>query len=239
MRAERIIATNTACGGLSGEISLALRSGHRVPIGIWDLLQWAFQREFASLDFDEVVREVGAAPGVGMEWVMMERAKLGCRVDGGGRSDPHPDADVVASALSAMPVAYGGRPMAVWIAGLARAGRVPDWMLDATPRLFPRDTHINRHGEHARTADAAHLGEAGWPNWQRRNRKGVIVKEVVPYCPVVWRPTPDRVAAARRDYLAWWGALLELQTNLRSGAPLTCFDVTCDMPPMKPWQKNS
>lgn len=213
-------------------------AGRKVGVAIRDLLEWAFQREFAQLDFGRISSLGGhPLPGFGMEFVLIEQARLGCRVAGGGHSDPHPDADVVAAALAALPEAYGGRPMAVRIAELARVGQVPDWMADGTPRLYPVATHTNRHGTHAKTADAAELGVAGWPHWKRRNRKNVLVEEVVPYCPTIWRPTPDKIAAARRAYLAWWGALLELRTNLQIGAPLTAFVVTDAMPPMRPWEK--
>lgn len=212
--------------------------GRKVAISILDLVQWAFQRELASLDFDEVGRETGATPGFGMEFVLIEQARLGCRVDGGGRSDPHPDADVVASALAALPEARGGRRMAVWIAELARAGAVPDWMGGAVPRLYPRATHINRHGESARTADAAELGSDGWPHWRRRNRRGVLVEEAVLYCPATWRPTAATIAAARRGYLAWWAALHELRANLAGTATLSAFEVDGRMPEMTPWAKK-
>ena len=39
-----------------------------------------------ALDFDELASAAGERPGVSMEWVMMQRANLGCAIDGGGRS---------------------------------------------------------------------------------------------------------------------------------------------------------
>jgi len=215
------------------------KPGHKAEVAIWDLLCWAFQREFASVDFGRITSLGGQPmPGYGMEFVLLEQARLGCRVDGGGHSDPHPDADVVAAALSALPEVCGGRPMAVQIAELARAGQVPDWMGDATPRLVPVEMHTNRHGCHAKTADAAVLGSVGWPHWKRRNRKNVVVEEVVTYCPTIWRPSAAQIAAARRGYQLWWGALLELRINLQIGAPLSAFEVTDAMPPMTPWAKG-
>ncbi|MGQ3486103.1 hypothetical protein [Roseovarius pacificus] len=208
-------------------------------VGIRELLEWAFQRELASLDFDEITTVGGGAPpGIGMEYIMMERAKLGCRVDGGGRSDPHPDAEIVASALAALPERVGGRRMAIWIAELARAGREPDWYQNETPRYGPAEWHINPHGARAVRRDAAELGQTGWPPVKRRNRKGVIVTDPVYYCPVTVSPNPSQIAAARRAYLSWWGALLELRDTFRLYTDLSAHVVTDEMPPLSPWRKN-
>ena len=215
-----------------------LRRGKVRLVSIRGLLEWAFQRELASLDFNEVQSSSGWLPSsVSMEYRMMEQAKLGCRVDGGGRSDPHPDADIVVSALAALPQALGGRRTAMWIAELARAGREPDWMPDARPRLVPGDTHTNRHGTFARTEDAAGLGAAGWPRQPRRNRKGVVVYDRVLFCPARWYPTGSQIAAARRAYLQWWSVLLELRNTFQIHNNLSAHVVTDDMPVMSPWKK--
>lgn len=209
--------------------------GRKVAISIWDLLQWAFQRELAGLDFDEVGSETGSVVNFGMEYVLIERARLGCHVDGGGRSDPHPDADVVASALAALPVAYGGRAMAVHIAQLARAGTVPDWMPDARPRCVPVKWRQTSNGP--RAAQAA--GDI-WRFTARMGRYAGKPRETATMCcPVTYTPTAAKIAAARRGWLDWWGALHELRVNLSVGASLTSFEVTKAMPPMTPWQKTS
>lgn len=207
-------------------------------ISILDLLEWAFRRECAQLDFDR--HGLGA---VGWGYVsstaaIIQHEQLGCRVDGGGRSDPHPDADVVASAVSVLPESVGGRGMAIRIAELARAGAVPDCMLGAAPRIVPVDTHTNQFGFMAKTEDAARLGCEGWPSQPRRNRKGVIVHDPVKFCPVMIRPSVSQIARVRRDYLDWWGALLELREGFRVYGGLSAYHVTDQMPPMTPWKKN-
>lgn len=206
------------------------RPGCKIEIGIWELLQWAFQRELASLDFDEVGRETGAHRSFGMEYLLIERARLGCQVDGGGRSDPHPDADVVASALAALPPAYGGRPMAMHIAELARAGRVPDWGAHVRPRCAPVGWKRSKHGVFAEREYWTGLGR--WP----ANRLG---RDHGYACRITFEGTARQVAAMRRNYLGWWGALLELRENLRALNSLTAFCVVEAMPPMKPWEKSS
>jgi hypothetical protein len=206
-------------------------------ISILDLLEWAFRRECAQLDFDR-----HGASAVGWGYVsstaaIIQHEQLGCRVDGGGRSDPHPDADVVASALSVLPEARGGRPMAIRIAELARAGAVPDWMPGAAPKVVPVAVNVNQFGVIAKTEDASGLGVHGWPAQPRRNRKGVVVHDAVKYCPVLVRPTAAQISRARRSYLDWWGALLELREGFRLYGGLSAFQVTDAMPPMTPWKK--
>ncbi|WP_298494530.1 hypothetical protein [uncultured Maritimibacter sp.] len=212
------------------------RPGVRVEAAIWPLLMWAFQRECARLEFAEIERITGARPGYGTEYVMIERARLGCRVDGGGRSEPHPDADVVAAAVAALPVVHGGRSMAIHIAEAARAGMLPDAMVGAVPRCHPAGKRQHGAGRPSKVADAAELGDEGWPHQSRVNRRGVQVVEPVQFCPVVWSPTPAQIGAARRGYLAFWGALSEIRDNLRIGRALSCFCVTLAMPPQTPWK---
>ena len=171
------------------------RAGKR-DISIRGLIEWAFQREMASLDFDEVARETGARQGFGMEWVMIERARLGCRVDGGGRSYPHPDADLVAAALAVLPEACGGRRMAITIAELARSGAAPDWCADAVPRCEPLDWRVSKNGRFAHREFCRSVG-LRWP------ADAVDGRNYGFWCPVVYSGTASEIAAARRHYLLW------------------------------------
>jgi len=209
----------------------AVRAGRKVQISIKELLAWAFQRELASLDFNEVSTEAGQRPGVGIEWIMMQQAKLGVTIDGGGRSDPHSDADIVASALASLPENHGGRRMAIWIAELARAGREPDWMPDARPACTPVEWKRCKHGTFA--AREFYTGPGRWPS-------PVLTGEKDGYaCPVTYTDTVADVARAHRAYLGWRSALHELAHNLRTGDPLTGFAVTLELPPVAPWQNRS
>lgn len=208
------------------------RRGVVQEVGIWPLLQWAFHRECARLDFGSVEWSVS----VGLEWVMMQRAQLGCHVDGGGRSDPHPDADVVAGAVAALPVSHGGPSMATYIANAARAGQMPDAMVGAVPVCRPVEVNENQYGRRAVSRDAAALGGIGWPHHVRINRRGVKVADPVLYTPVVWSPTPAQIGGARRGYLAWWGALADLRDTLRISGGLSAFRVSMAMPAREPWK---
>lgn len=206
-------------------------------ISVFDLLVWAFRDECAQLEFDEIAGTSGERPGVDTIYRLMESARLGCRVDGGGRSEPHPDADVVASAVAALPAAFGGRSMAVMIAEHARAARLPDCLIGVKPVYYPAAVVMNRHGERAKMADASDLAN-GWKPYQRRNKKGALVAERSSYCPCYVSPSIQEVQARRRDYLRWWSALLEIKTTFQGFNNLSCWIVSSKMPPRAPWRKK-
>ena len=209
--------------------------GRGQEIGIWPLLLWAFRTECAQLDLAERRQLTGQGYGyASMTSIIAQHEQLGCRIDGGGRSDPHPDADLVAAAVTMLPEGCGGQRMAITIAELARAGLTPDWRV--VTRIEPAQWEGNAHGRHSATADASLLGHGGWPNWERRNRRGGIVLEQVRYCPVTIRGGAAEVAAKRRAYLLWWSALLELRATFQLGRDLSAWTVTAAMPPREPWK---
>lgn len=200
-------------------------------ISILGLIEWAFQRECASLDFDELRSTAGERPSVSPLWVLAQRHNLGCTVDGGGRSDPHPDADMVASALAALPEGRGGRRMGIWIAELARAGLRPDWMEGAVMRCVPITTQAHKHGTFAKSERCGDIVVIS------RGRKHSVE---VRWCPVTFTPTPGQVGAARRRYLNWWDALFDLRVTFQHKyGGLSAWRVTNDMPPRMPWIKSS
>lgn len=209
-------------------------------ISIQQLLEWAFQKEFATIDFDrDSGFDIRSFPKVSPEYHMIEQARLGCRVDGGGRSEPHPDADLVADALAVLPEGCGGQTTAILVAELARAGRVPDWMPDAQPRFYPVETHTNRYGTRAKEVEAKSFDKNAWLDHPRRNRKGVVVYDKSKCCPCNVRPSSAEIAHRRRVYLMWWAALLDLRSTFQCRGALTCFAVTMEMPIQIPWQKNT
>jgi hypothetical protein len=93
--------------------------------------------------------------GFGLEYVLLQRAVLGCKVDGGQHkmgSYTHPDAEVIAATVAGMPDSLGGIRMAIRVAELARAWLTPDWMPGAVPRCVPTmEIKNNQHGERATT----------------------------------------------------------------------------------------
>jgi hypothetical protein len=187
-------------------------------------IDWAFGVELAHLDFDAVGHEWDR-PGCDTIWRLMQRRDLGCKIDGGGRSLPHDDAEIIASFVAALPESCGGKGMAIQIAELGRTGSVPDWMPDATPRCVPRAWRSTKHGSFAKTEV---IGQVAWRYRGREVKRDVVI------CPVTYMPTASQIGAARRNYLAWWGALLHLQTDL-ANARLRTVIITQAMPCLAPW----
>lgn len=207
----------------------APRGGVRRQIGIVDLLHWAFGRERARLEFDSGAEALGYGY-VSSTAAIIQHEQLGCRIDGGGSSPCHPDADTVAAAVACLPEGCGGARMGIWIAELARAGQVPDAMVDARVVCQPVDWQCNRHGWRGRSELVGHVTVPG--------RGGRMVTQEVRQCRVTYSPTVDKIAAARRAYLGWWGALLELRETFRLYGGLTAWEVTEAMPPRTPWKKH-
>lgn len=196
-----------------------------------DVLEWAFGVERANLDFDEL-----AAPcGIDTVWLLMQRGQLGTRIDGGRQgagSQSASDADIVAGVVAALPVAQGGRGMAVQIAQLARAGTAPDWYPDARPRVVPVEWRANRFGRYALAVDAR-APEFGW-HGERPARPDPRLFGV---CPVHITPSAQQIGAARRNYLDWVGALMHIRWAL-DHAGLSRWVLSDELPPLRPWAKG-
>ncbi|WP_372993918.1 hypothetical protein [Sulfitobacter sp.] len=201
----------------------------RREISIQSLLEWAFADECASIDFEDEGTLAAGYGAVGNAYLMEQRGKLGCRIDGGGRSLPDHDADLVAAAVAVLPEGCGGRRMAVQIAELARARAVPDAFVGVEPRCEPRGWRINQNGRRAETES---LGIEIDSSGRKLRRHDVLV------CPVVYRPDGQQVARARRNYLQWWSALTELRITFETHNNLSRWAVGCSMPPMQPWIKG-
>ncbi|MBR9839914.1 MAG: hypothetical protein GYB50_18740 [Rhodobacteraceae bacterium] len=207
---------------------------YRLPeaMSVREALEWAFATERASFEFDEVAATSGAVrQGRGIEALLFERGMIGTTVDvSPGRSEPAEEATIIASVVRhVLPFRA-----ACVVADFARARREPDWMADAEPRILPVEWVYGRGGARGRTGDAAVLGASGWPHHKRRNRRGAIVEDVVLFTPCTWSPTATQIARARRDYLEWWGHLLEIRWALQVTS-LRRFRITNAMPPMTPW----
>lgn len=203
---------------------------HRA-LSIRAALEWAFGTEHAGLDFAEDKGD-NARPGVSPLWTVIQRGQLGCKVDGGGWSPPARDADIIASAVAHLPshidgVAMG-RPMALHIAELARAGQVPDWGRDLKPRCIPEAwRHENQFGPQAVTYVE---------RVERIHHRGRTREFPVLACRVTYTATADRIARARAGYHAWCDALAWLAMDLRRRDILDRISITPILPDPAPWE---
>lgn len=195
-------------------------------LSVQRILTWAFADECAQLWRDAETANPDRGGGYGLEYVMIQQARLGCRVDGGGTSDPHDDAEAVAAAVGNLPVGLGGRQMAVRVAELARAGMAPDWMPHAQTRCVPVSRRLHKHGMFSDTEVAEVI---------KYRHRGRVVEREVRFCPVTYSPSQAHIAAARRGYLDWWGALHDIRSSLQT-MRLRDHAVSDAMPAMQPWK---
>jgi len=209
--------------------------GHRVKraLGVQAALEWAFRVEKAQLELPErpnPERGSGTGTGFGLEHVLLQRAALGCKVDGGQYKMggyTHADAEVIAATVAGMPDSLGGKRMAIRVAELGRAGLTPDWMPDAVPRCLPVETRQNQHGERATTVVVG---------IERVLTRGKWRSVEVLACPVTWRPHPEQIASVRRGYDDWWQALGWVRDGLINGCMLREVEIKLVMPKARPWK---
>jgi len=217
---------------MQGRIGRAGGAKVKRALGVQAALEWAFRVERAQLELPPPKDVTEEGFGFGLEYVLMQRAALGCKVDGGQHrigSYTHADAEVIAATVAGMPDSLGGIRMAISVAELARAGLTPDWMPGAVPRCVPVDIKRNRHGDRAVSVIAG--TETVLINGKWRTIE-------VRACPVTWRPHPEQIASARRGYDDWWQALDWVRDGLNGGGMLRDVEVTAAMPKVRPWGKG-
>ena len=210
------------------------QAGHGRPkrvMSVQQALEWAFRVEHAQLELPEPPDpERGQGFGFGLEYVLMQRAALGCKIDGGQYkmgTYTHEDAEVIAATVAGMPDNLGGKRMAIRVAELARAGLTPDWMPGAVPRCVPVEVKRNRHGDHATTVVVG---------TERVLSRGKWRTVEVRACPVMFRPDARQIEAARRTYDDWVRALKWTLHSLTDSGMLGEIELTSIMPRAQPWQ---
>ena len=199
-------------------------------MSVQQALEWAFRVEHAQLELPEPPdpeREHGF--GFGLEYVLLQRAILGCKIDGGQYkvgSYTHEDAEVIAATVAGMPDSLGGKRMAIRVAELARAGLTPDWMPGAVPRCVPVEMKRNQHGERAATVVVGTERVLSRGKWR--------TVEVLA-CPVTYSPHPQQIKAAQRAYVDWCRALSWVRDGLQASSFLQEIEVKAVMPRETPW----
>ena len=213
------------------------QAGHGRPkrvMSVQQALEWAFRTECAQLELPEPSDpERGQGFGFGLEYVLMQRAALGCKIDGGQYkmgTYTHEDAEVIAATVAGMPDHLGGKRMAIRVAELARAGLTPDWMPGAVPRCVPVEMKRNRHGDHATTVVVG---------TERVLSRGKWRTVEVRACPVMFRPDARQIEAARLAYSDWWKALDWVHETLVASKMLRDLSFTETLPSKAPWQRHS
>lgn len=203
-------------------------------------LEWAFRNECASLDIPERQEPEDRGFGFGMEYVLIQRAKLGgVKIDKSrGASSPHEDAEAIAAMVVNLRDDLGGIPMALRLAETARAGITPDWMPGAQPRLEPLHWH-NRGGGPRR--GKSELLRAYYEHFKQPHpknpRKSVQRRRRIEifWTPCHWTPTQNQIDAARRSYDDWWRALDDVRMSLSASRILRTIEISSRMPPWRPW----
>lgn len=217
----------------AGQQSEARHGRPKRVMSVQQALEWAFGKERAQLELPERPdpdRGQGQGQGFGLEYVLMQRAALGCQIDGGQykpSSYTHEDAEAIAAIVARLPDSLGGIRMALRIAELARAGLTPDWMPGAMPQCVPRETRENQHGVRAVTEVVG---------TERVLTRGKWRTVDVLICPVIWRPHPEQIASARSGYQDWWQALGWVRDGLTAGGMLREVDLIETMPKARPWK---
>lgn len=214
---------------IHGRIGRAGGGRVKRALGVQAALEWAFRIEKAQLELPPPsdIEEEGF--GFGLEYVLLQRAILGCKVDGGQHKMGgyvHADAEVVAATVAGMPDRLGGIRMAIRVAELARAGLTPDWMPGAVPRCVPVDIKRNRHGDRA-TSEVV--------GTERVLIKGKWRSIEVRACPVRFSPDQKQIESARQAYVDWWHALGWVRDGLIESKMLREVAVTAGMPRCTPW----
>jgi hypothetical protein len=197
---------------------------------VQDILEWAFRIECVQLELTETRSPEERGLGFGVEYVLIQRAILGCKVDGGGSSDAHWDAEIIAATVANLPDAVGGIRMGIWIAELARAGLTPDWMPGAVSRCVPSEWRQTKHGQRAQSQ------VCGEHTVRSRGRVRLIE---VRCCPVKYDPHPGIIDAARKSYADWCAALVHVRDALEAGKMLRDHVVEERLPPAQPWARRS
>lgn len=213
---------------MSASAVFARRSARREirHLPVQAFLEWAFGREKVRLEWPDERRHEERGFGFGMEYVLLQRARLGCRIDGGGSSPAHEDAEVAAAIVAGLPEALGGRRMAIVVAECARAGLTPDWMPGAEPRCVPREWRQTKHGPRAASVVVGR---------ERVMRRGRWREVEVRACPITWDPHPRRIENARLAYSAWHRALCWLKGAFRESGSLKSHSISAALPPPMPW----
>lgn len=211
------------------------------PLSIRMALEWAYMTEYAQVDLSDDRSHL--RPSVGIEWVMLERLKVSnYRITGGGRSDPHPDAEIINAGITALGQMKGFRWLALFIAEHAANGSTPDWMQGEQPKIEPAEW--KRGSKHARMAKSEILRRYHVSTWHphpknpkhRVQRRAEVIEE---WTPCIWTTTMQEIEACRSTYDQWRVGLQFLRDKLKRDGDLETISLTDHLPVNRPWLQGS
>ncbi len=203
------------------------------------MLEWAFRNECAEIELPDLRDYEDRGAGFGTEYIMIQRAKLGVTIDGGGPGarESHEDAEAVAAIVSNLPDALGGRQSAIVVAELARSGITPDWMPGAVPKIEPQHWH-SRKGIWQAKPEMLRVYFEIQKRPHPRNRSVMVEyrkRHEIWWTPCTWTLEPRTIEAARQEYQTWWKILDYIRDALQMIGTLREHAITDAMPPRRPW----
>lgn len=206
-------------------------------ISIEAALHWAFAVEYATLDLP-LPADAEPSAGVGIEWVLIQRAKLGNVMIQGGRGhvdQTHYDAHMIADVVMMMPESLGGQRMAVFVTELARTGSRPDWMPGAVPVLKPIAwDHTSGMGMTEQVDTYIEARKAPHPRWPGRTVT-IRKRHKVEWTPCKWTPTLHQITQKRYIYSAWHDAISFVWHRLTADCRLEKIQLNDRLPDPEPW----
>ena len=147
---------------VQGRIGRTGRAKVKRALGVQAALEWAFRTEQAQWELPPPKDATEEGYGFGLEYILLQRAALGCKVDGGQHkmgSYTHADAEVIAATVAGMPDSLGSIRMAISVAEMARAGITPNWMPGVVPRCVPMEAKPKRGARRTSLAGSAMVPE--------------------------------------------------------------------------------
>jgi len=202
-------------------------------------LEWAFMTEYANLDLGDDLTKTQV--GVDTLYKLIERNRLGfVRIDGGGKSMPHDDAELISASLTKLAMQKSNRRLALMVGDCARLGRPVDWMEGAVPKIEPAEWKPRRgysKGDMAKEEVLRRYTIAVKVPHPKNPEKTVTRRTKVEetHCPCIWTTSLQEIETARADYSKWVSALRWLRDDLRANWDLQTIELTDHLPIHQPW----
>lgn len=206
-------------------------------------LEWAFMTEYASLDLGDNLSNTQV--GVDTLYKLIQRNRLGfVRIDGGGKSMPHDDAELISASLTKLAIVSQNRSLALLVADCARLGRPVDWMEGAVPKIEPAEWKSRRgfsKGDMAKETVLRKYTIAKKVPHPRNPEKSITRKSKVEeaWCPCIWTTTLQEIETARQNYTQWVSALGWIRDDLIKSGDLETISLTDRLPVACPWGQAS